>query len=67
MFNTSLPKDPNLLLSMVNMKLRNDFSSLSDLAHHFNIDEGTIINTLCLHGYVYNPGKNQFIAIESQN
>ena len=65
MFNPQLPKDPHLLLSMVNMKLRNDCENLEDLVHHYQVDPVDLINQLALHGYVYNPQQNQFIHVEA--
>lgn len=65
MFSPQLPKDPHLLLSMVNMKLRNEFEDLEDLVHHYQVDYVDLVNQLALQGYVYNPNQNQFIHIEA--
>lgn len=61
MFSPTLPKDPHLLLSMVNMKLRNEFENLEDLAHHYHLDPKEIVNALALHGFHYDHDRHQFI------
>lgn len=38
--------DPIVLLSIVNMKLRDEFSTLDDLCRYFEIDRKTLSTTL---------------------
>lgn len=54
--------DPNLLLSIVNMKLRNDHSDLNDLTRYYEIDRVALCQTLAAIGYRYNADTNQFVA-----
>ena len=61
MFAPKLPNDPHLLLSMVNMKLRDQYPSLDALTDDFHIDSHEIVNRLALHGYVYQVSTNQFV------
>lgn len=63
MYNNTLPKDPHLLLSFVNMKLRNNYESLEDFAHDFHLDPKDIINALTLHGYLYSEENKQFVKL----
>lgn len=55
-----LPKDPILLLSVVNTKLRDNYSSLEELCHAEDADPEEIIQTLDAIGYVYQSDLNQF-------
>ncbi len=55
-----LPQDPFMLLSVVNMKLRDDYPSLSDFCLGEGVDEATISDTLRNAGFEYNPDLNQF-------
>lgn len=57
-----LPKDPYILLSLINTKLRNEYHSLDDLCKslHINPDELTV--SLTSIGYAYDEKKNQFIS-----
>lgn len=57
-----LRMDPYMLLSIVNMKLRDEFSTLSRLCEDYGITEEEIINKLYTIGYVYNVDNNQFIV-----
>ncbi len=55
-----LPKDPILLLSVVNTKLRDNYPSLEELCHGEDADQEEIVRTLDAVGYVYQPDLNQF-------
>ncbi|WP_069997144.1 DUF4250 domain-containing protein [Cellulosilyticum sp. I15G10I2] len=55
-------KDPYLLLSIVNMKLRDEAESLEDLCLTYNKKSDAIITTLEKIGYSYDEKLNQFIA-----
>ena len=59
-----LPKDPNILLSLINTKLRDHYVSLDALIEDLDLDidqdKGFIIETLASIHYHYDPLKNQF-------
>ena len=55
-----LPKDPILLLSVVNTKLRDNYPSLEELCHGEDADQEEIVRTLDAIGYIYQPDLNQF-------
>ena len=38
-FNMELPKDPMMLFSVINMKLRDNYSSLDELCDDLNVEE----------------------------
>ncbi len=56
-----LPNDPIILLSVINTKLRDYYSSLDALCEDLNVDKEELIKKLSLIGYVYKPERNQFI------
>ena len=56
----TLPKDPVMLLSFVNMKLRDEFSSLDELATSCGTTVEAISETLKKINYEYNPDIRQF-------
>ena len=58
-----LPKDPNILLSVVNTKLRDEFSSLEDLCAALDEDQEAICQTLAVLSYRYDREQNRFIAV----
>ncbi len=55
-------KDPNILLSVINTKLRDFYSSLDDLCEDLDYDIDEVNNILNSIGYYYNSNKNQFEA-----
>ena len=55
-----LPKDPNILLSMINMKLRDKYSSFEELCEDLDVEKAEIEKTLVNIGYQYSPKVNQF-------
>ena len=55
-----MPEDPNLLLSYVNLKLRDYYSSLEDLCE--DLDTSASETKLMGIGYHYDRGRNQFTA-----
>lgn len=56
-----IPQDPNMLASMVNMKLRDgDYESLSDLCMSLGIAEQDLVDRLKEAGFVYMPEIKQF-------
>ena len=56
-----LPKDPVMLLSVVNTNLRDYYGSLDEFCHAKNIDKAELIQKLKMIDYEYNQEKNQFI------
>lgn len=56
-----MPKDPVILLSYVNTKLRDQYSSLEDLCASEGADPWEIINKLKEVGYTYKREENKFI------
>ena len=58
----SLPKDPFMLLSYVNTQLRDNFSSLTELAASSGEDEEQIKSTLEKAGFVYDSSLNRCAA-----
>ena len=57
----ALPKDTIMLLSVVNMKLRDTYSSLDALCDDLDESRADIEKTLSSAGYVYNESVNQFV------
>ena len=60
-FKMSLPNDPVILLSFVNTKLRDIYSSLDELCDDMEADKETIISKCGSAGYLYSAERNQFI------
>ena len=58
-----LPSDPFMLLSYVNMKLRDAYSSLSALCDDLDESETDIKEKLSSVGYRYDEEKNAFVAV----
>ena len=56
-----IPKDPIMLLSFINLKLRDYYSSLDDLCDDMDIDKEEIINKLSGIDYHYDKEKNAFL------
>lgn len=55
-----LPNDPLLLLSVVNMKLRDFYPSLDDLCDDYQTSREELEKKLSEIGYVYDPEQNTF-------
>lgn len=49
-----------MLLSMVNMKLRDEYPSLDELCASEGVDKSTLVSTLESAGFEYMPSMNQF-------
>lgn len=56
-----IPKDPVMLLSFVNLKLRDFYSSFDALCDDLDVDAKEIIDKLAAIDYHYNIEKNQFV------
>lgn len=58
---TELPKEPALLLSVVNTKLRDYYPTLDALCEDMDADKGELIGKLESIDYRYDESKNQFV------
>ena len=56
----ALPKDPYMLLSYVNTKLRDEYASLSEFADQEEIDLNALIKVLAAIDYHYDENLRQF-------
>ena len=56
-----LPQDPNILLSYINMKLRDQYPSLAALCEDLGEDQAALCRTLEGLDYRYDPVYNRFI------
>ena len=59
--NGMIPKDPVMLLSFINLKLRDYYTSLEALCDDLNIDCAEIEDKLLNIDYHYDKEKNQFV------
>ena len=57
----NLPKDPVLLLGVVNTELRDFYPSLEEFAKAHMVSESEIINKLKMINYEYNIEHNKFV------
>lgn len=57
----NIPQDSFMLLSFVNVKLRDFYNSIDDLCDDLDIDKDGLVEKLKKIGYIYNISKNQFI------
>ena len=57
----SLPKDPMMLVSVINTKLRDYYPSLYALCNDLNVSKEEIIQSLSKIDYKYQKETNQFI------
>lgn len=56
-----IPQDPIILVSYVNTKLRDQFATLEELCHTYELDEVELRNTLDSVDYQYDETTNQFV------
>lgn len=56
-----IPKDPVILLSFVNTKLRDEYPSLEELCAALDLDAAELAGRLDGLGYRYDAGQNQFV------
>ncbi len=56
----TLPEDPMMLLSVINMKLRDNYSSLDELCDDMHIQKETLVQTLKNVGFEYSQENNKF-------
>ena len=55
-----VPSDPNILLSYINTKLRDEFSSLDDFCDTLDVDKEELTEKMKSAGYRYDPATNRF-------
>ena len=55
-----LPKDPMLLLSVVNMKLRDEYGSLEELCEDLELDKNELEEKFSALGFVYDETQKRF-------
>jgi hypothetical protein len=55
-----IPQDPFILLSWLNMKLRDEYSSLDELCTSFGLERQMLEDKMKSAGFVYDPVANQF-------
>ncbi len=56
-----LPRDPYMLLSLVNMKLRDQYPSLDALCDDLDADRTALEEALSKAGYRYDAEENAFL------
>ena len=59
-FKMDLPKDPVMLFSFLNMKLRDFYPSLDALCSDLGIDKKALTQEMQKAGFEYNPAQNKF-------
>ena len=58
---STVPKDPVILLSFLNTKLRDHYSSLQALCEDLELEENQLKEKIAVIGYTYDSDRNQFI------
>ena len=58
---SELPKDPMILYSVLNTKLRDFYGSLDDLCEDMEVDKQGLLDTMAKVGFRYDPDRNAFI------
>ena len=75
-----LPKDPMMLFSVINMKLRDCYSSLDELCEDMNVDKDELVNQLKAVGFelmwlknkrhfyqsIYEEDANRIVMLEAR-
>ena len=61
--SAGLPRDPVMLLSVVNTKLRDYYSTLDVLCEDMQVDKQELIGKLEMIDYTYDAGSNQLSLI----
>ena len=57
---SAIPNDPIILLSWINLKLRDFYPSLDALCEDLEIEKSVIMDKLSAAGFEYNPELNKF-------
>jgi hypothetical protein len=55
-----LPEDPIMLMSFINMKLRDNYDSLDSLCDDMDLDQQELLSKLADAGFEYNAEANKF-------
>ncbi|MEG0085586.1 MAG: DUF4250 domain-containing protein [Niameybacter sp.] len=55
-------KDPYMMLSIVNMKLRDEYNSLEELCKSYDMDMEELLGRMDVIGYSYQTSTNQFVS-----
>lgn len=61
MANSNIPKDPVMLLSFINMKLRDFYPSLDELCADLNLNVNKVSEKLASAGFNYDEKLNRFV------
>ncbi len=56
-----IPKDPAMLLSWVNTKLRDQYTSLDELCSAESLEKASLEEALAAIDYAYDPDTNRFV------
>ncbi|MBS7364721.1 MAG: DUF4250 domain-containing protein [Paludibacteraceae bacterium] len=56
----NIPSDPMMLLSFLNMKLRDFYSNLDELCNALDLDKEEIVKKMTDAGFEYNETQNKF-------
>ena len=56
-----IPNDPNMLLSYINMQLRDHYRDLEELSEGLDIDIEEVLQKLEAAGYRYDKENNKFL------
>lgn len=56
-----MPKDPVMLLSFINLKLRDFYKDLDQLCEDLDVNRSEIVEKLSAINYHYDEEKNQFV------
>ncbi|CCX85917.1 uncharacterized protein BN724_01126 [Clostridium sp. CAG:590] len=57
----NIPNDPMMLLSFLNMKLRDFYPDLNALCQDLELDKDAIVDKLATIDYHYDAGLNRFV------
>lgn len=55
-----IPQDPMMLLSFINMKLRDNYTTLDELCEDMDIDKAELTEKLLGAGFEYSAENNKF-------
>ena len=58
---TNLPKDPMILLSVINTKIRDQYHTLDALCEDMQIDKAELLDILKGIDYEYDESRHQFV------
>ena len=58
---STLPRDPVILFSVLNMKLRDFYPSLDALCDDLDEDKQALLDAMAAAGFHYDAGRNAFV------